>query len=191
MTALTAAEQNFPNPPPDQPQYLGLAQAVFNQLAWRYALEETPVFCNGGLRWQVYLFEDGYQYKNSISNACLFNLGARLARYTDNATYAEWAERTWQWTTGVGLMELQSYDESLSRNFSINGQGAGGYVVWDGTRANSNCSGVNGIPFTYTAGVFLHGAASMYNYVSPSSSNVTPPLFHASLVSNRSFSSNI
>lgn len=31
MAAMSAAENNFPNPPPDQPQWLALAQAVFNE----------------------------------------------------------------------------------------------------------------------------------------------------------------
>lgn len=31
MAAMSAAENNFPNPPSDQPQWLALAQAVFNE----------------------------------------------------------------------------------------------------------------------------------------------------------------
>ena len=33
MSAMTAAENNFPNPPSDEPQWLALAQAVFNTQA--------------------------------------------------------------------------------------------------------------------------------------------------------------
>lgn len=163
MAAMTAVELNFQNPPAGSPQWLGLAQAVFNEFAARAALETN--YCGGGLRWQVYFFEDGWMYKNSISNACFFNLGARLARYTKNDTYATIAESTWDWITGVGLMELQPYSNA-SRNFSINGNGAGGYIAWDGATVQSNCTGINGIPYTYNAGVWLLGAATMYNYVS-------------------------
>lgn len=160
---MTAAELNFPNPPPSGPQWLGLAQAVFNEFAAR--AEIAAQWCGGGLRWQVYFWDDGWNYKNSISNGCLFNLGARLARYTGNSTYAEWAESTWDWITQIGLMELQPYSNA-SKNFSINGQGAGGYIAWDGATVQSNCTDINGIPYTYNAGVWLLGAATMYNYVS-------------------------
>jgi mannan endo-1,6-alpha-mannosidase len=170
MTAMTAAEANFQNPPPDQPQWLGLAQAVFNEFVARAELEVD--YCGGGLRWQVYFFENGWDYKNSISNGCFFNLGARLARYTGNDTYAAWAETIWEWITYKGLMELQLYSEA-SKNFSINGQGAGGYIAWDGATVESNCTAINGIPYTYNAGVWLLGAATMYNYVSASYPSTT------------------
>ena len=77
MAAMTAAELNFQNPPASGPQWLGLAQAVFNQLVSRI----EPEVCGGGLRWQVYWWNKAWPYKNSISNGCLFNLGARLAKY--------------------------------------------------------------------------------------------------------------
>jgi hypothetical protein len=35
MAAMTAAEVNYPNPPSDQPKWLALAQAVFNNVAAR------------------------------------------------------------------------------------------------------------------------------------------------------------
>jgi mannan endo-1,6-alpha-mannosidase len=37
---MTVAEANFQNPPPDQSQWLGLAQAVFNEFAG--ALKAQP-----------------------------------------------------------------------------------------------------------------------------------------------------
>jgi mannan endo-1,6-alpha-mannosidase len=67
--------------------------------------------------------------------------------------------------TYKGLMELQPYGNA-SRNFSINGQGSGGYIVWDGATVQSNCTAINGIPYTYNNALFLLGAATMYNYVS-------------------------
>lgn len=65
MTAMTAAENNFPDPPEDQPQWLGLAQAVFNTQAHPDRHDTT---CNGGLRWQIFSMNNGYNYKNSIAN---------------------------------------------------------------------------------------------------------------------------
>lgn len=146
MTAMTAAEVNFPNPPSDQPQWLALAQAVFNDLAARW--DNTT--CNGGLRWQIFTFNTGYDYKNSIANGCLFNIAARLARYTGNSSYADWAERTWDWVADVGLMS----DE---------------YAVYDGTSDTTNCTSIDKIQFTYNQGIYLFGAAMMYNYTNGSS----------------------
>lgn len=66
MTAMLAAENKFPNPPDDQPQWLALAQAVWVTQAAPERHDET---CNGGLRWQIPLANNGYDYKNTIANA--------------------------------------------------------------------------------------------------------------------------
>ena len=144
MAAMSAAEQKFPDPPSDKPQWLALAQAVFNDQASRWDTQ----YCNGGLRWQIFTFNTGYDYKNSISNGCFFNLGARLALYTGNDTYAQWAEKTFNWTQAVSLMDQN-------------------YHFYDGAHTTLNCSDINRVQWTYNAGVFLLGASVMYNYVSP------------------------
>ncbi|CAG8958539.1 hypothetical protein HYFRA_00009854 [Hymenoscyphus fraxineus] len=140
MTAMLAAEYNFPNPPGKQPSWLSLAQAVFNTQAVR-----PDQNCGGGLRWQVYPYLTGYNYKNSIANGCFFNIGARLARYTANNTYAEHAEKTWNWIQSVGLMDKD-------------------YNVYDGAHIESNCTDINRVQFSYNSAVWLLGAANMYNY---------------------------
>ncbi|EGS18119.1 mannan endo-1,6-alpha-mannosidase DCW1-like protein [Thermochaetoides thermophila DSM 1495] len=146
MAAMSAAEYNFPNPPQDKPQWLALAQSLFNQWATRW--EEST--CQGGLRWQIFSFNAGYNYKNSISNGCFFNIAARLARYTGNQTYAEWAARIWAWEEAIGLITSD-------------------YQVHDGVHINTNdntCSQTDTNQWTYNAGIFLHGAAVMYNLTS-------------------------
>lgn len=160
MTAMTAAELNFQNPSSSNPQWLALAQAVFNQLASRW----DTTACGGGLRWQVYFWNYAWPYKSAVSNGCLFNLGARLARYTGNDTYAKWADKTWDWITTVNVIQYQKYTKSVGH---FNGTGAGGYVVWDGTGTDANCSIPNDVLYSYNAGIWLLGAATMYNYVSP------------------------
>ncbi|KAH7165974.1 family 76 glycosyl hydrolase [Dactylonectria macrodidyma] len=141
MAAMAAAERNFPNPDDDEPQYLALAQAVFNEYASRWDTEH----CDGGMRWQIFTFNSGYNYKNSISNGCFFNIAARLARYTGNDTYADWAAKVWKWETDAGLIT----DE---------------YKVYDGvTIGDTNCSSTDTAQWSYNAGIFLHGAAVMYN----------------------------
>lgn len=81
FAALSAAELNFPNPPADQPQWLALAQAVFNRQASRWDLAT----CNGGLRWQIFAFNGGYDYKNAISNGAFFQIAARLGMSSPRA----------------------------------------------------------------------------------------------------------
>jgi mannan endo-1,6-alpha-mannosidase len=143
MAAMSAAEQRFPNPPSGSPQWLALAQAVFNSQALRW----DTASCNGGLKWQIFTFNNGYNYKNTISNGCFFNMAARLAVYTGNQTYADWAQRAWDWTFAIGL-------------------GSPTYQFFDGTDDTLNCSQVDHLQWTYNAGVFMLGAANMYNFVS-------------------------
>ncbi|KAK9242683.1 glycoside hydrolase [Lipomyces tetrasporus] len=142
FTVMNAAERNFSNPDADQPQWLALAEAVFNDMASRW---DTST-CNGGLLWQIFEFNHGYDYKNTISNAGLFMMAARLARYTDNATYVEWAERTWNWTESVGFLDTKYYS------------------FYDGAHVGTNCTDIEKYQWTYNAGIFMAGSAYLYNY---------------------------
>jgi len=141
LTAMTAAENLLPDPPPDQPQWLALVQAVFNEFVGRWDTEG----CGGGLRWQVFPFHDGYWYKNSISNGCFFNLASRLARYTGNDSYAEWADKVWDWEVDIGLIT----DD---------------WRVHDGVQMEDCPNDMDKNEWSYNSGIFLHGAAVMWNY---------------------------
>ncbi|KAL2136396.1 hypothetical protein VTI74DRAFT_3830 [Chaetomium olivicolor] len=141
MAVLSAAEYNFQNPPSDKPQWLALAQAVFNTQAARWEEQD----CGGGLRWQIFTWNNGFNYKNSISQACFFNIAARLARYTGNQSYAEWADRTWDWMVTTKLLDTETYH------------------IYDGMHIE-NCSRISPYQWTYNTGAFLLGAAAMYNY---------------------------
>jgi mannan endo-1,6-alpha-mannosidase len=146
MAAMSAAENKLPDLGTGKPSWLGLAQAVFNTQKDRW--DNTT--CAGGLKWQIFPFNNGYNYKNTISNGCFFNIASRLYKYLGNDTYAQWAERAWEWELAVGLMAKE-------------GQG---YHYYDGTDDNSNCSSINHIQWTYNAGVHMAGAAAMWNVVS-------------------------
>ncbi|QSZ31407.1 hypothetical protein DSL72_000972 [Monilinia vaccinii-corymbosi] len=146
MAVMSAAEANFDNPDSGIPGWLAMAQAVFNDMAARW--DEST--CGGGLRWQIFTFNAGYNYKNSIANGCFFNLGARLARYTGNSSYADWAEKVFSWEQSVGLV-------------------GAGYQVYDGSSDVDNCSSVDHVQWTYNSGIYLFGAAMMYNYTNGSS----------------------
>lgn len=142
MAAISAAEAAFPNPPKDKPQWLALAQAVFNSQALRWNTEA----CGGGLKWQIFPFNQGYDYRNSISNGCFFNIASRLGAYTHNETYFRWANKMWDWCDDIGLV-------------------ADSYMIYDGTADTDNCTNMNHVQWSYNAGVFLYGAATMWNQV--------------------------
>ncbi len=146
LSAMLAAETNFQNPPADQPQWLALAQAVWNTQA---APDRHDGTCGGGLRWQIPLANSGYDYKNAIANGIFFNMGARLARYTGNETYAKYASDTWDWVVGVGFMSPQ-------------------YDIFDGAQVEANCTEIHRAQFSYNAAVYLQGAAFMYNHTNGS-----------------------
>lgn len=145
LAAMTAAELAFQNDPsPDSFSWLSLAQGVFNTQVERW---ETTT-CGGGLRWQIWEWESGYTLKNAISNGGLFQLSARLARYTNNATYAEWAEKIWNWSTSTPLVDTETWE------------------IGDSVDMSNNCTVVDSTRWSYNYGTYLSGAAFMYNYVS-------------------------
>lgn len=84
----------------------------------------------------------------AIANGCFFNIGARLARYTDNSTYADWAEKTWDWLWDVGYINHENW------------------YVYDGAHVEEDCKDINKITFSYNAAILAQGVAFMYNYVS-------------------------
>ncbi|TGJ86415.1 hypothetical protein E0Z10_g2357 [Xylaria hypoxylon] len=142
FSALLAAETGFRDPSSSQPQWLALAQAIFNEQTHLDRRVEGGN-CDWGLRWQVYRTNNGWDYINTIANACYFNMGARLARYTDNSTYGELAEKTWD------LMWRLGY---ISEDFS----------VYDGAH-EPNCTSINKAQFSYNAAMIMQGCAYMYN----------------------------
>ncbi|QPG73813.1 hypothetical protein FOA43_001127 [Brettanomyces nanus] len=144
FVAMGAAERNFTNPPSDKPGWLALAQGCYNTMWARW---ETAS-CDGGLRWQIFTWNSGYNYKNTISNACLFNIAARLARYTGNDTYAETAKTIWTWITDVQFATLT--DDS--------------YSVYDGANVDNNCSTLESTRWMYNYATLMAGCAYMYNY---------------------------
>lgn len=145
LTAMTAAERVFPDPPKDKPQWLALVQAVFNEFVGRWDKQH----CEGGLRWQIFNFNVGWNYKNSVSNGCFFNIAARLARYTGNTSYADWADTVWDWEAKMGLVDEK--------------QG----LVKDGVTIQDNkpCSNdLDSNEWSYNSGTFLLGCAALYEW---------------------------
>lgn len=145
FSVLDAVEANFPeSTDSNDPSWLALAQGVFN---FEYGLWDSQT-CGGGFRWQVYPFNAGYNLKNSISNGGNFQLAARLAYVTGNDSYADWANKVYDWMESSVLFQVQ--DNIL--------------YIWDNTDADSNCTRVQHYVWSYNYGTMLAGAAYMYNY---------------------------
>ncbi|KAJ4332051.1 hypothetical protein N0V87_008672 [Didymella glomerata] len=147
FTMMAAAEYNFPAPPDDKPGWLAMVQSVFNQFVKRYQKEVDDGNCGGGMRWQIYPWLNGWTYKNTASNGGLFHLGARLAMFTQNDTYAEWAEKAYDWMDGSALLED---DGTVNDGMSM--------------MTNPPCKEADRTPWTYNYGMIIAGAAYMYNY---------------------------
>ena len=138
---MNAAEKGFPHPS-SSPAWLDLAKNVFNSQAARW----DNSLCGGGLRWQIFAFNKGYDYKNAASQASFFLLAARLAQYTKNETYADWANKAWDWTKKVGL---------IGEDFR----------VYDGAQVAGNCGSISHIQWSHLGAAFTYGSAVMYNHV--------------------------
>jgi mannan endo-1,6-alpha-mannosidase len=145
FATMSAAEKNFPQPTVGNYSWVQLTENLWNTQVRRW---DTST-CNGGLKWQIFPFNNGYNYKNSVSNGAFFQLSARLARFTGNQTYIEWANRAYDWMDNVGLIDP-------------------GYHIFDGADELKNCSDQNLIIWTYNAGIALYGAAVLYNYTNGS-----------------------
>ncbi|ODV85600.1 glycoside hydrolase family 76 protein [[Candida] arabinofermentans NRRL YB-2248] len=147
FAVLGAAERNFTNPTgdDDSESWISYAQAVYTTMWARWDTEN----CGGGLRWQIFSLNTGYDYKNTISNASLFHIAARLARYTQNDTYVTVAEEVHDWLRDVNFVTL-------------NGDS---YSVYDGANiGTNNCSTISTSEWTYSYGLLLAGSAYLYNY---------------------------
>ena len=147
FAAMSAAEYDFPAPPSPTPSWLDLTINAWTRFTERW--QHDSATCAGGLKWQFHPENAGYFYKNSISNGAFFQLSARLARFTGNATYLAWADRVYNWTSTIGLIDNL-------------------YNVFDGTDETINCSQIDHHQWTYNVGVFLYGSAVLQNYTNAS-----------------------
>lgn len=143
IAVMAAAEKKFPDEP-NVPRWIDMAEAVFKSMADRWDTGN----CGGGLRWQIYTWMNGYNYKNSVANGCLFNLATRLARYTGDDVYSQWADKIWDWMIEKNFLETETDD----------------WKVRDGASIESGCKDIAPQRWTYNVGLFLSGSAFMYNH---------------------------
>lgn len=86
---MSAAERGFQAPYDGQPSWSERVENIVKSMISRWDTDN----CGGGLRWQIYPWNNGYDYKNTVANGCLFHLSARLSRFNGDNTYIEWAEK--------------------------------------------------------------------------------------------------
>lgn len=144
ITLMGAAERGFKDPDAGTPSWAKRVENIVDSMISRW---DTGT-CDGGLRWQIYSWNKGYEYKNTVSNGCLFHLAARLSRFNGNDKYIEWAEKTWDW--------LEARDFVLTN--------VSGWKVFDGASIDNNCTDLSLEQWTYNAGLMLSGAAYMYDF---------------------------
>ena len=153
FASMSAAELKFPAPQSGFPTWTAMSQAVFNLQAERW----DPDNCGGGLRWQIQPLNQGYDYKNIASNGGFFQLASRLARYTGNETYAQWADKMWTWIDNSAL---------LNKNNPI------AWKVNDGAGIEADCGDPNPAQYSYNYGILLGGLAFIYNHVSRTTTSI-------------------
>lgn len=143
LAAMTAAELSYPQKS-SMPSWETMAANVWNSVSSRW--DESH--CDGGLRWQIWPYQAGYATKNAISNGAFFELSARLARFTNNQTYSDWAEKIWNWSAETPLLNEKTWD------------------IADSTTTEKDCSDHNDFQWSFNYGMYMSGAAYMYNLVS-------------------------
>ncbi|KHJ31869.1 putative six-hairpin glycosidase [Erysiphe necator] len=143
FATMSAAEKNFPYPGSGI-TWIGLTENLWNTQVGRWDISS----CGGGLRWQIFDFNKGYDYKNTVSNAAFFQLSARLARFTGNQTYADWANKSYDWMVQMKLIDPE-------------------YRVFDGIDSNQ-CHDINQLEWTYNHAIIIYGAAVMQNHTNAS-----------------------
>jgi len=146
LTAMSAVEYGFKDSSTSdtsENEFLELAVNTFNEFVSRWNTTQ----CNGGLKWQFTPANNGFDYKSSVANGGFFQLAARLARFSGNATYLEWAEKEWDWMVGVGFLDDTTY------------------TLIDGAGDNNgqNCTVHSPQQWTYNNAIFLYGAAVLYS----------------------------
>lgn len=151
LAAITAQEYGLPKVEGDQqqqqqqqPSWLNIAVNAWNDMAERW--DEST--CGGGIRWQIFPFNTGYDYKTAPG--WYFLLSARLGQITGNQTYFDEAAKAYEWAEKVGLVVEEDGKTS----------------VFDGTSVKTNCSQVNRLQWSNGQAAFVLGSATLWNKVS-------------------------
>ncbi|KAI0874578.1 glycosyl hydrolase family 76-domain-containing protein [Hypoxylon argillaceum] len=143
MAALLAVETDFTAPGVDNLTYATLAQNVLDELSTPSRRVENGS-CAGGLRWQIYLVNTGYNYVSTLANVAYANLAARLSLQDgNNETQADSVDDTFSFLQTTGLIDSK-------------------FDVFDGAQS-INCNEINKLQSSIAAALALESAAAMFN----------------------------
>jgi len=119
------------------PDYLNMASSIFDDMTGGW-----DDVCGGGIWWSK-----DRTYKNAIANELFLSVAAHLAnRVTDpdlQASYADWADREWQWFLQSGMINAQN-------------------LINDGLTRDGTCRNNGQTTWTYNQGVILGGLVELY-----------------------------
>lgn len=109
--ALLAAERGYPQPENVDKSWIEMAENAFEGFA-SYWNEDKR--CGGGLPQLPKVVADNMHpsipdVRDMLTQGAFFSMAARLARYTSDKKYADWADKTWAWVEKVGLLNTKTY----------------------------------------------------------------------------------
>lgn len=101
----------------------------------RIAAHDWDGVCGGGVWW-----DHAHTYKNAITNELFMDVAARLYGVTGATPYRDWAEQSWRWFDGSGMIaESQAVNDGL----------------------DACCRNNDGAPYSYNQGVILDALRHM------------------------------
>lgn len=146
LAALTAAETGLKDP--EGERWIDIASNLFDIFTLRWGNMDT---CGGGLKQEIYPFQmEGIEFMDTETNGAFFLLSARLAKATGNETYAQWAEKSWDWSVKVGFVNKEN---GYSVGSALDLQDAGG------------CDSVFDTKWSISYGLYTEAVAVMHSLV--------------------------
>ncbi|RAK98141.1 glycoside hydrolase family 76 protein [Aspergillus ibericus CBS 121593] len=145
LAAVTAAEVDFPGTPSNS-SWLAYAKKVAYTLD--LTIDQGSV-CHGGL-YDDESDEHGTQF-DWFDNGAYFQLVSRIAAASsgsDQGTYAEYADSAWSWSETNGMVNTTAWSVSE--------------MVSNKTANASSCAATSTSRWTWAYGLYLSGAAHMY-----------------------------
>jgi len=108
---------------------------------------EPYYWWEGGLAFNN-MIENAYLCQNNtISNAGMFQMAARLGKFFNNPVYLKQADEVFTWLRNVGFVNLDGNQTT----------------VYDGANLETDCKDITEKQWSYNFGMTLGGCAYMYN----------------------------
>ncbi|KAK8169784.1 glycoside hydrolase [Phyllosticta citrichinensis] len=167
LAGVTAAERGFPSI--NGTNYIDLSITAFESLLarWDNGTQNSCGIPAGGLRMGLFTFDTLYEYKNTLSTALFFQLSARLARYTGNATYTDAAVMTYDWLEQTGLVDADGfvYDGLTDYSSSSSSWSSSSSSSYSPSSSGdcSDSSNFDHLQWSHTPAALLEGAFIMAN----------------------------